>query len=158
MVQIDESLFRHKPKFHRGRATSHELWVFGMADTSYSPSKIYLELVENRSAATLLPIIRRVARSGSIIVSDEWAAYRAVDELLGFDALTVNHSLHFVDPNTGAHTQNIESYWAKVKLRIKVKKGVFGEKLESYLNEWMWKDNVYEDNWEKCLELLKLYC
>lgn len=45
----DESFFRHKPANHRGRATEHELWVFGIADTSYTPSKIYLELVEDRS-------------------------------------------------------------------------------------------------------------
>ena len=157
VCQLDESLFRHKPKYHRGRATDQELWVFGIADTSYQPSKIYLELVERRDAVTLLPIIRRVCRPNSIIISDEWAAYRNAEEETRLSHLTVNHSLHFVDPNTGAHTQNIESYWAKVKLRIKVKKGVFGEKLESYLSEWMWKDNVYCDKWQNFLDLIKLY-
>ena len=36
VVQIDESLFRHKPKHHRGRATTNEVWVFGLCDTSQS--------------------------------------------------------------------------------------------------------------------------
>ena len=157
VCQIDESLFRHKPKYHRGRATDQELWVFGIADTSYSPSHIYLELVENRAAATLLPIISQVCRPNSIIVSDEWAAYRAVDENTGHDHIAVNHSLYFIDPVTGAHTQNVESYWGKVKLRIKVKKGVLGSKLESYLNEWMWKDNIYNDNWQNFIDLVKFY-
>ena len=30
IVQIDESLFNHKPKYHRGRHPHHEQWVFGL--------------------------------------------------------------------------------------------------------------------------------
>ena len=37
-VQIDESLFRHKPKYHRGRAPRTEQWVFGLVDTSKQPA------------------------------------------------------------------------------------------------------------------------
>ena len=29
IVQIDESNFRHKPKYHKGRMPESELWVFG---------------------------------------------------------------------------------------------------------------------------------
>jgi hypothetical protein len=52
----------------------------------------------------------------------------------------VNHSIYFVDPTNGNHTQNIESYWGKVKLRVKKMKGVLGDKIPSYLNDWMWRD------------------
>ena len=38
VVQIDESIFRHKSKHHRGRATMNEVWVFGLCDTSASPA------------------------------------------------------------------------------------------------------------------------
>ena len=31
----------------------------------------------------------------------------------------VNHSLHFVDPYTGVHTNNIESTWKTCKMKIK---------------------------------------
>ena len=34
VVQIDESLFRHKPKYHHGRAVAGAQWVFGACDTS----------------------------------------------------------------------------------------------------------------------------
>ena len=32
-------------------------------------------------------------------------------------------SLHFVDPATGVHSLNVESYWAKAKRKIKHMKG-----------------------------------
>ena len=156
ICQIDESLFRHKPKYHKGRATDHEIWVFGIADTSYEPSKIYLEIVDNRSASTLLPIVQRICRNGTIIISDQWKAYNKIEKL-GFHHLTVNHSLNFVDPITVAHTQSIESYWAKVKYRIKIKKGVLGDKMDLYLNEWMWKDNILNGDWINLLNLIKMY-
>ena len=159
IVQIDESLFRHKPKVgnyyicvllvnsslqnHRGRPTSTEKWVFGIVDTSFSPS---LELVPNRQAATLLPIIQaRVAR-GTTVYSDEWSAYRQLSKRLLQVAShgTVNHSLHFVNPVSGVHMQNIESYWNRAKLKLKRMKGCHADQLPSYLDEFMWRERFGE--------------
>ena len=56
---------------------------------------------------------------------------------LGMEHRTVNHSLYFVDPNTGVHTQNIESLWNQVKYKFKKMKGVKREFLQLYLNEFM---------------------
>lgn len=155
VCQVDESLFRHKPKYHRGRATEHELWVFGIADTSYSPAKIFLRLVEDKSTASLIPLIYDVCRPGTMIVSDEWAAYNFLVASNTFQHMTVNHSLHFIDPVTRVHTQNIESYWAKAKYRIKMKKGVYGTLLESYLDEFMFKDNVMRGDFQVLIDLIK---
>ena len=39
ILEIDESLFRHKPKYHRGRQPQHDSgWVFGIVDTSSTPA------------------------------------------------------------------------------------------------------------------------
>ena len=51
----------------------------------------------------------------------------------------VNYSLHFVDPATGTHTQNIESYWDRVK-RFKYMKGCHAIELPSYLDKFMWQE------------------
>lgn len=78
VVHIDESCFSHKPKHHRGRGPHTPMWVFGMVDTSTSPATGYMEIVDKRDAATLLPIIQAVVQRGSTIHSDEWRAYNNI--------------------------------------------------------------------------------
>ena len=100
-----------------------------------------MQIVQNRTAATLLPLIQAHVLPGTTVYSDEWSAYRRVQSLPNVQSYqTVNHSLHFVDPTTGVHTQNVESYWARVKLRFKRMKGVDARQLPSYLDEFMWRE------------------
>ena len=139
VVQIDESLFTHKPKYHRGRPARSEQWVFRLVGPSYRPARGVMRLVPTRDAATLLPIIQQYVLLGSIIHSDEWRAYSSIQSRLGLQHSTVNHSVNFVAPN-GTHTQNIESYWNKTKMKLKRMRGVRSEFLSSYIDEFMWKE------------------
>ena len=77
--------------------------MFGMADTSYTPALGYMEIVQRRNAATLLPIIQAHTAPGTIFHCDKWSSYNQVSS-----HSTRNHSLHFVDPVSGTHTQNVE--------------------------------------------------
>ena len=65
-----------------------------------------MQVVDKRDAATLLPIIQQHTRPGTIIHSDQLAVYRDLAARLPTVACrkTVNHSRHFVDPQTGAHS------------------------------------------------------
>ena len=65
-------------QYHRGRAARQERWVFGMCDTSVEPALGYMELVPDRTASTLLPIIQAHVRPGTDIQSDQWRAYNSV--------------------------------------------------------------------------------
>jgi len=110
-----------------------------MVDTSHTPALGVLEIVHQRDAATLLPIIQRHTKPGTEIWSDEWAAYNSVNTLPNVSShQTVNHSLHFKDPVTGVHTNNIESYWNRVKIKLKRMRGCHRHQLPSYLDEFMW--------------------
>jgi hypothetical protein len=49
----------------------------------------------------------------------QWRAYTQVATVPGVAGhATVNHSVNFVDPQTGIHTQHIESYWNQVKVKL----------------------------------------
>ena len=83
-----------------------------------------MQVVTSRDAVTLLPIIQAHVQTGTIIHSDQWAAYNGVQQLSNVHQHEiVNHSLHFVDLTTSIHTQNVESYWNRVNTKLKRMKG-----------------------------------
>ena len=100
-----------------------------------------MEIVQRRDAATLLPIIQAHVAPGTVIHSDEWAAYNRVAALPNVGSHSVvNHTYNFVHPTTGTHTQNVESYWNRIKTKLKRMKGCTANQLPSYLDEFMWKE------------------
>ena len=47
----------------------------------------------------------------------------------------------FVDPVSGTHTQNIESYWGKAKRKLKNMKGCHASQLPIDLDKVMWREH-----------------
>jgi len=77
----------------------------------------------------------------SIIVSDQWRAYRDIPNLPGnYTHYTVNHSENFVDPVTGKHTNHVESYWMRMKSTFKRMNGTYKDFGPSYMDEFMWRE------------------
>ena len=138
IVQIDESLMA-KRKNNVGHVVQQR-WVFG--GVCPATGQGFLGLVPNRNANTLLPLIVRHIAPGSIIHSDQWAAYNGIANLPvqpPFQHLTVNHSQNFVCPVTGAHTNHVECYWKNAKKRFKAMCGVQNSTLDSHLDEFLWR-------------------
>ena len=92
-------------KYHRG-CKIEEKWV--LSGLCHETKACFLVPVEPRDKETLLPIIRAQILSGTRVMSDLWRSYDCLKDE-GFKHLTVNHSINFVDPDTGAHTQGIEN-------------------------------------------------
>ena len=112
-VEIDESKFG-KRKYHRGKHVDG-VWVFGGVERGHKENCFFF-VVEDRSADTLIPIIRNHIRPNTHIVSDCWAAYSQIENQgLGYKHSTVNHSENFKDPVSGEHTNNIECTWHCIK-------------------------------------------
>jgi transposase len=133
VVEIDESMFCKKQKYHRGH--HHEgIWVFGMVERE--SRKCLLIPVPDRKRATLLPLIQRFIKPGSYIYSDCWSAYLTLGDH-GYRHQLVNHSQHFAQGAT--HTNTIEGLWAHAKAGMKNSKGIKRNDLKLYLDEFMMK-------------------
>ena len=110
IVEVDESMFGRR-KYHRGhRVDGH--WVFGGIEAN--TGKSFFIPVADRKESTLIPIVKDWIKPGSIIRSDGWAGYQCL-QAEGYTHEVVNHSVAFKDPETGAHTNTIESTWRHVK-------------------------------------------
>ncbi|CAI6345251.1 unnamed protein product [Macrosiphum euphorbiae] len=107
-VEIDESKFGRR-KHHRGHRVEGQ-WVFG----GYERETGNVVPVEKRDATTLLHVIKEWIKPGTTIISDCWKAYNTLNNE-GYVHMTVNHRLHFKDPETGVHSNSIETSWRHAK-------------------------------------------
>jgi len=135
-VAINESIVAKRKPGSADGGPVPPMWVFGAVDLQ--TKEFFMEVVQQRDAATLLPIIRQNILPGSRIWSVERAAYCGLPGL-GYVHETVNHSRRFVDPVTGAHTNNVEARWNACKATMKRRYGVPREQVPAYLDEYMWR-------------------
>ncbi|KAI8792526.1 putative transposase protein [Biomphalaria glabrata] len=113
VVEIDEAKIG-RSKYNRGRRIEGS-WIFGGIERG--TKKCFLCPVASRDAVTLLTLIRENIEPGTTIISDCWKAYSRLSNE-DFQHFTVNHSYNFVDPETNAHTQNIERLWREVRSSV----------------------------------------
>lgn len=120
IVEIDEAKFGRR-KYHRGRLLTGQ-WVLGgierLEGGGADKQKMFLIPVPDRTSQTLVAIIKEYVLPGTTIMTDCWASYSTLAEN-DYLHLTVNprvnHPINFVDPASGAHTQNIERSWVEVR-------------------------------------------
>ncbi|KAF7684985.1 hypothetical protein CDIK_4266 [Cucumispora dikerogammari] len=152
VVQIDETQMTRR-KNNVGRVQT-PIWVFGGIDCT--TKKSFLFEVEDRSAASLMPLILQYIRPGTTIVSDCWAAYNKIGQH-DYSHLTVNHSLYFVDPETRANTNRVENMWMRAKRRHKRECGTRRTALTSYLFEFMWRQIYGKNPFKNIIKHIKLF-
>lgn len=132
IVEIDEAKFGRR-KYNRGRLIQGQ-WLFGGIERI--TKKMFVLPVVSRKAKILQPLIQKYIAPGSIIYSDCWKAYHQLNIMYQHE--TVNHKKHFVDPNTGVHTQNIERVWRDIRGVIP-RYGRKEEHFNHYLAEFLFK-------------------
>lgn len=109
-------------------------WVFGIY---WSKFCVRFFVIPDRKGETLIPIIKAHVEPSSLVVSDEWKGYSRLEEN-GYVHETVCHKTHFVNPNTGFHTQAIERAWIEGKAFIK-RARYPTVNLQSHLDEVSWR-------------------
>lgn len=155
VVEIDESAFKLKKKLGATRAA--EKWVFGLYERERK--LVYMEIVKNRLATTLVPIIQKICEPGTTIISDQWASYNKLPDY-GFPHYTVDHSRFFVNPHSREiHTQDIEISWGWAKYEIRRQNRCLFD-LQKYLHLYCWKRQFkeYQDKVTEVAMLLKAFC
>ena len=143
-VEIDETFFC-KRKHNVGRGLS-KIWVFGGIERN-SDRFFLVPLVdehEGRSAAVLVPLIKKFILPGTTVISDCWRSYsKLCDE--GFEHWTVNHSVNFVDPsNPEIHTQHVERLWLDFKQWTK-RPGLSRKYMRQYVARYLFSRRTGEN-------------
>ena len=81
-------------KYERGRVVK-QVWLFGGIER-VSKERFVVALTgdvgEKRDMATLVPLIQKYIKQGSVVYSDCWGAYKGLEEL-GYSHYAVNHSV-----------------------------------------------------------------
>jgi hypothetical protein len=152
VVEIDESKFG-KRKYNRGHHVEG-VWIVGGVERT-DDRKLFAVSVPNRNAQTLAAVIANNVLHGSIVCTDLWKGYRDEDLApLGLTHETVNHSLWYVDPVTGVHTNTIEGTWRAIKYEIPPKNRtlVF---IDNHLFEFVWRRLNQNHLWTSLLTAIK---
>lgn len=84
-------------------------------------------------------MIEKHVHPDSTIITDNWKGYARLNEHFRRHQ-TVNHSKNFIQPKTGAHTQNIESNWRNLKQTLTRKRDSGDVNL--HLCEYLYKRNL----------------
>lgn len=111
---------------NRGRILTEQVWIFG-GITRGNIEGCFMEIVDDRSRARLIVVLRRRIKPGIKIMSDCWKRYLNLEENL-HDLFvthhTVNHSKNFLDSNDpDINTQTIELFWSSFKRFVRRKAG-----------------------------------
>lgn len=120
-IEVDESYFGGHRKGNRGRGAAGKVPVFGILKRG---GKVYTKVIADASGATLIPIIERKVLPDSIVYSDSWPAYNALD-VSDFHHQRINHSIEYVDGgNRRNHINGIENFWNQAKRHLRKYNGI----------------------------------
>lgn len=108
-VELDESYFGGVCKGKRGRGAAGKVVVFGLLKRG---GKVHAKVVDNARTATLMPVIQRKIAPDSVVYTDSFGSYDALD-VSQFHHVRINHSKEFARGRN--HINGIENFWNQAK-------------------------------------------
>ena len=146
-IEADESYFGGVRKGKRGRGATGKVAVFGLLKRG---GKVYTAIIPNAKTETLLPIIQEKVKPDSIVYTDTFRAYNALD-VSDFHHMRINHSTLFADKEN--HINGIENFWNQAKRHLRKFNGIKPDNFHWFLKECEWRFN--NGNHQKLLIQLK---
>lgn len=135
-IELDESYFGGARKGKRGRGAGGKVPVFGLLKRG---GKVYTQVISDAKSSTLMPIIRKKVVPDSIVYTDCWKAYNALD-VSEFRHFRINHSELFAKKQN--HINGIENFWNQAKRHMRRFNGVPKEHFNLFLKECEWRFNM----------------
>jgi transposase len=148
-VEADESYFGGVRKGKRGRGAGGKVAVFGLLKRG---GKVYTAIIPDAKRETLMPIIREKVTPDSIVYTDHFRSYNALD-VSEFHHLRINHSELFADAKN--HINGIENFWNQAKRHLRRFNGIKKEHFYWFLKECEWRFNGGDH--KKLLKQLKYW-
>lgn len=134
-VEADESYFGGIRKGKRGRGAGGKIKVFGLLKRG---GKVYTAIIPNTKTETLLPIIKEKVTPDSIVYTDTWPSYNALD-ITDFHHMRINHSSLFAKGRN--HINGIENFWSQAKRHMRKFNGIKQDNFYWFLKECEWRFN-----------------
>jgi transposase len=134
-IEVDESYFGGHRKGNRGRGAKGKVAVFGLLKRN---GKVYTRVIADAKTETLLPIIKRKVIPDSIVYSDSFRSYNALD-VSEFKHYRINHSKLFADKHN--HINGIENFWNQAKRHLRKFNGIPRKNFVLFLKECEWRFN-----------------
>jgi len=122
-------------KGKRGRGAAGKIPVFGLLKRG---GRVYTAIIPDAKTRTLMPIIREKVQPDSIVYSDCWRAYNALD-VSEFKHYRINHSKLFAKSKN--HINGTENFWNQAKRHMRKFNGVPRAQFPLYLKECEWRFN-----------------
>jgi transposase len=122
-------------KGKRGRGAAGKVAVFGLLKRG---GKVYTAIIPNARTQTLLPIIEEKVEPDSIVYTDTFKAYNALD-VSDFHHMCINNSELFADRQN--HINGIENFWNQAKRHLRKFNGIKQEDFYWFLKECEWRFN-----------------
>lgn len=135
-VELDESYFGGVRKGRRGRGAAGKTIVFGILKRG---DKVFVKVVGDTKADTLMSIIRQKVAPDSVVYTDCYASYNALD-VAGFHHQRINHSTDFVLPS-GNHINGIENFWNQAKRVLRKYNGIPKQSFPLFIKECEFRFN-----------------
>ncbi len=104
-IELDESYFGGVRKGKRGRGAAGKVPVFGILKRG---GHVYTQVIDDTKTSTLMPIIREKIMPDSIVYTDCYRSYNALD-VSEFKHYRINHSELFANKHN--HINGIENFW-----------------------------------------------
>jgi len=150
-IELDEPYFGGARKGKRGRAAAGKVIVFGILKRG---DRVYTKVISDTKAKTLMPIRVRKIAPDSIVYTDCYRSYNALD-VSGFHHHRINHSTHFAEQKTNP-INGIENFWSQAKRVLRKYNGIPKQHFHLFLKECAFRFNYGSP--KEQLTMLKKRC